>query len=79
MQVYEVDTVTTKNTSSHTVEILNMNETQNETISDFKPFFMDNTSDEDKQVGMQVLELCIERDSLNEWVFSLIGGNLLYC
>ncbi len=26
-------------------------------------------SDEDKQVGMQVLELCIERDSLNEWVF----------
>ncbi len=24
---------------------------------------------EDKQVGMQVLELCIERDSLNEWVF----------
>ncbi len=26
-------------------------------------------SDEDKRVGMQVLELCIERDSLNEWVF----------
>ncbi len=24
---------------------------------------------EDKWVGMQVLELCIERDSLNEWVF----------
>ncbi len=22
-----------------------------------------------KQVVMQVLELCIERDSLNEWVF----------
>ncbi len=26
-------------------------------------------SDEDKRVGMQVLELCIERDSLNEWMF----------
>ncbi len=26
-------------------------------------------NDEDNQVGMQVLELCIERDSLNEWVF----------
>ncbi len=26
-------------------------------------------SDEDKQGGMQVLELCIERDCLNEWVF----------
>ncbi len=29
----------------------------------------ENVSDEDKRVGMQVLELCIERDSLNEWVF----------
>ncbi len=26
-------------------------------------------NDEDKIVGMQVLVLCIERDSLNEWVF----------
>ncbi len=31
-------------------------------------------SDEDKRVGMQVLELCIERDSLNEWVFD--RGNI---
>ncbi len=29
----------------------------------------ESVSDEDKRVGMQVLELCIERDSLNEWVF----------
>ncbi len=28
----------------------------------------ESVSDEDKRVGMQVLELCIERDSLNEWV-----------
>ncbi len=27
-------------------------------------------NDEDKRVGMQVSELCIERDSLNEWVFA---------
>ncbi len=26
-------------------------------------------SDDDKQVGMQVLELCIEKDSLNVWFF----------
>ncbi len=30
-------------------------------------------SDEDKRVGMQVLELCIEWDSLNEWVFDRRG------
>ncbi len=29
----------------------------------------ESVSDEDKRVGMQVLELCIGRDSLNEWVF----------
>ncbi len=29
----------------------------------------ESVSDEDKRVGMQVLELCMERDSLNEWVF----------
>ncbi len=29
----------------------------------------ESVSDEDKRVGKQVLELCIERDSLNEWVF----------
>ncbi len=29
----------------------------------------DIVSDEGKRVDMQVLELCIERDSLNEWVF----------
>ncbi len=29
----------------------------------------ESVNDEDKRVGMQVLELCIERDSLNEWVF----------
>ncbi len=29
----------------------------------------ESVSDEDKRLGMQVLELCIERDSFNEWVF----------
>ncbi len=29
----------------------------------------ESVSDDDKRVGMQVLELCIERDILNEWVF----------
>ncbi len=29
----------------------------------------ESVSDEDKRVGMQELELCIERDRLNEWVF----------
>ncbi len=29
----------------------------------------ESVSGEDKRVGMQVLELGIERDSLNEWVF----------
>ncbi len=29
----------------------------------------ESVNDEDKWVGMQVLELCIQRDSLNEWVF----------
>ncbi len=29
----------------------------------------ESVSDGDKCVGTQVLELCIERDSLNEWVF----------
>ncbi len=29
----------------------------------------ESVNDEDKWVGMQVLELCIERDSLNDWVF----------
>ncbi len=32
----------------------------------------ESVSDEDKRVGMQVLELCIERDSLNEWVFDRV-------
>ncbi len=36
----------------------------------------ESVNDEDKRVGMQVLELCIERDSLNEWVFG--RGNLSY-
>ncbi len=26
-------------------------------------------SDDDKRVNMQVLELCIEKDSLNAWLF----------
>ncbi len=26
-------------------------------------------NDEDKRVGMEVLELCIDRDSLNKWMF----------
>ncbi len=29
----------------------------------------DSVNDDDKRVGMQVLELYIESDSLNEWVF----------
>ncbi len=33
-------------------------------------------NDEDKRVDMQVLEVCIERDSLNEWVFDR-GNSLL--
>ncbi len=33
-------------------------------------------NDEDKWVGMQVLELCIGSDSINEWVFN--RGNFLY-
>ncbi len=31
--------------------------------------WLESVIDEDKRVGMQVLELGIERDSLNEWVF----------
>ncbi len=31
----------------------------------------ESVSDEDKRVGMQVLELCIERDSLNGGVFDI--------
>ncbi len=46
----------------HTVSIGEMN---NEIISKWS----ESVNDEDKPVGMQVLELCIERDSLNEWVF----------
>ncbi len=33
----------------------------------------ESVSNEDKWVGMQVLELCIERDSLNELVFDIIN------
>ncbi len=29
-------------------------------------------SDEDRRVSMQVLELCVEMDSLNEWVFDKV-------
>ncbi len=29
----------------------------------------ESVNDEDKRVGMQVLELCLEQDSFNEWVF----------
>ncbi len=49
--------------SLHTMSIADMN---NKIISKWS----ESVSDEDKQVGMQVLELCIERDSLNEWVFN---------
>ncbi len=48
--------------SLHTVSICEMN---NKLIGKWS----ESVSDEDKRVGMQVLELCIERDSLNEWVF----------
>ncbi len=48
--------------SLHTVSIGEMN---NNIIGKWS----ESVSDEDKRVGMQVLELCIERDSLNEWVF----------
>ncbi len=47
--------------SLHTVTIDEMN---NKIIGKWS----ESVSDEDKQGGMQV-ELCIERDSLNEWVF----------
>ncbi len=42
----------------------------------------ESVSDEDKRVCMQVLELCIERDSLNEWVFDMekfFGMIILLC
>ncbi len=48
--------------SLHTVSIGEMN---NEIIGKWS----EGVSDKDKGVGMQVLELCIERDSLNESVF----------
>ncbi len=48
--------------SLHTVSIDEMN---NKSIGNWS----ESVSDEEKRVGMQVLELCIERDSLNEWVF----------
>ncbi len=47
----------------HTVSIGEMN---NKSIGKWSQ----SVSDEDKQVSNQVLELCIERDSLNEWVFN---------
>ncbi len=31
---------------------------------------------EDKPVGLQVIELCIESDSLNEWVLDGGGGGI---
>ncbi len=46
----------------HTVSIGEMN---NKIIGKWP----ESMSDEDKRVIMQVLELCMERDSLNEWVF----------
>ncbi len=46
----------------HTVSIC---EVSNKSIGNWS----ESVSDEDKRVGMQVLELCIERDSLNERVF----------
>ncbi len=48
--------------SLHTVSIDEMN---NKIICKWS----ESVSDEDERVGMQVLELGIERDSLNEWVF----------
>ena len=51
--------------SLHTVSICEMN---NKIIGKWSEI----VSDEDKRVGKQVLELCIERDSLNEWVFDRV-------
>ncbi len=48
--------------SLHTSSISEMN---NIIISKW----LKSVSDEDKRVGMHVLDLCIERDSLNKWVF----------
>ncbi len=48
--------------SLHTVSISEMNNT-------IIGKWSEGASDEDEWVGMQLLELCIERDSLNEWVF----------
>ncbi len=53
--------------SLHTVSIGEMN---NKIIGKWS----ESVRDEDKQVCMQVLELCIERDSLNEWVFDRVGN-----
>ncbi len=42
-------------------------------------------NDEDKRVGMQVIDLCMERDSLNEWVLDewesliLLRVNMYLC
>ncbi len=47
------------------VYIVSIGEINNKIIGKWS----ENVSDEDEQVGMQVLELCIERDSLIEWVF----------
>ncbi len=49
------------------VYIVSIGEMNNKIIGKW----LESVSDEDKWVGMQVLELCIERDSLNEWVFDM--------
>ncbi len=47
------------------VYIVSIGEMNNKMIGKWS----ESVSGEDKRVGMQVLELGIERDSLNEWVF----------
>ncbi len=48
--------------SLHTVSIGEMN-------NNCFGIWSESVNDEDKRVGMQVLELVIERDKLNEWLF----------
>ncbi len=48
----------------HSLHMVSIGEMNNKIIGKWS----ENVRDEDKRVGMQVLELCIEKDCLNEWV-----------
>ncbi len=57
----------------HSLHTVSISEVNNTIIGKWS----ESVNDEDKQVGMHVLELCIERDSLNERVFARGGGGSL--